>query len=135
MRGKVARYEPSRGVEGARKRNRCPLRDMSFREQPLPWALIKILQADSPRTASRSARPRAAATGSAGLRRSGGKGSEGPGGPCDDESLPISSGNIALTPAVSITSTCAPGEEEGARPAEVRAASFALLQGGRKAWK
>jgi hypothetical protein len=55
--------------------------------------------------------------------------------PGGDESLPIGSGNIALTPAVAITSRCAQGEEEGARPAEVHAASFSVLQGGRKAWK
>jgi len=31
-------------VEGAPKGNGRPLRGLSFWEQPLPWALIKILQ-------------------------------------------------------------------------------------------
>src|ERR1700752_2781448 len=36
-------------------------------------------------------------------------------GPCGDKTVPISSGHIAITAAVSITSTGTQGEEEGAR--------------------
>jgi hypothetical protein len=49
------------------------------------------------------------------------------GAPCGNESLPIWSGHIALGAAVSLSSACGQGEEGGARPAAVGAASFSLL--------
>ena len=39
----MERFELSRCIEGAPKGNAYPLRGLSFWEQALPWALIKIL--------------------------------------------------------------------------------------------
>lgn len=64
---------------------------------------------------------------SGGSNRSGEETPQEPGVPCGDKSLPISSGHIALTLAVSISSACAQPEEEGVRSVEDHAASFSLL--------